>query len=58
MNREELIDKVTNDFVTIVAILGIVYLGLNGVIDPEVVGAIAGLGGYRLYKNGKAGKAE
>ena len=57
MNREELIDKVTNDFVTIVAILGIVYLGTVGVIDPEVIGAIAGLGGYRLYKNGK-GKAE
>jgi len=57
MNREELIDKVTNDFVTIVAILGIVFLGIHGVIDPEVIGAIAGLGGYRLYKNGK-GKAE
>jgi len=57
MNREELIDKVTNDFVTIVAILGIVFLGLHGVIDAEVIGAIAGLGGYRLYKNGKA-KAE
>jgi len=54
MNREELIDKVTNDFVTIVAILGIVFLGIHGVIDPEVIGAIAGLGGYRLYKNGKA----
>jgi hypothetical protein len=53
MNRAEMIDKVTNDIVTIVAILGIVYLGINGVIDPEVVGAIAGLGGYRLYKNGK-----
>ena len=49
-----MIDKVTNDVVTIIAILGIVYLGINGVIDPEVVGAIAGLGGYRLYKNGKA----
>ena len=52
-----MIDKVTNDVVTIIAILGIVYLGINGVIDPEVIGAIAGLGGYRLYKNGK-GKAE
>ena len=53
MNREELIDKVTNDIVTTIAILGIVFLGLHGVIDPEVIGAIAGLGGYRLYKNGK-----
>lgn len=57
MNREEMIDKVTNDFVTMVAILGIVYLGTLGVVDAEVIGAIAGLGGYRLYKNGKA-KAE
>ena len=57
MNRGEMIDKVTNDFVTIVAILGIVFLGFHGVIDAEVIGAIAGLGGYRLYKNGK-GKAE
>ena len=57
MNREEMIDKVTDDFVTIVSILGIVYLGIQGVIDPEVIGAIAGLGGYRLYKNGK-GKME
>jgi uncharacterized membrane protein YuzA (DUF378 family) len=53
MNRPEMIDKVTNDVVTIIAIIGIVYLGIEGVVDAEVIGAIAGLGGYRLYKNGK-----
>jgi hypothetical protein len=53
MNKGEVADALTDDLVTIVAIIGIVYLGIHGVVDAEVVGAIAGLGGYRLYKNGK-----
>jgi hypothetical protein len=53
MNKGEVADALTDDLVTIVAIIGIVYLGINGIVDAEVVGAIAGLGGYRLYKSGK-----
>lgn len=53
MKKTELLDKITNDVVTIVSIVGIVYLGFNGVIDPMVIGAVAGLGGYRLHKNGQ-----
>lgn len=53
MNKNEVLDAITDDLVTVIAIIGIVVLGLHGVVDAEVIGAIAGLGGYRLYKNGK-----
>jgi hypothetical protein len=56
--KTKIIDYITDDIVTIVAILGIVYLGVHGVVDPEVVGAIAGLGGYRLHKKSQGKKEE
>jgi hypothetical protein len=50
MNKTEIADQLSDDFVTVVAILGIVFLGFHGIIDLEVISAVAGLGGYRLYK--------
>lgn len=56
VSKGKVVDYITDDIVTIAAIAGIVVLGLNGVIDPEVVGAIAGLGGYRLHKKSQGKK--
>lgn len=50
MNKAKVVDRITDDLVTITAILAIAYLGINGVANTEVLMAIAGLGGYRLHK--------
>lgn len=50
------IDKITDDFVAIVAIIGVTYLALNGVTELDVIGVVAGLGGYRLYQRGGISK--
>lgn len=48
------LNTLANDLVTIAAIAGLVYLGHIGVVDTALVGAIAGLGGYRMHKARKA----
>lgn len=43
-----------NDLVTIAAIGAILAAAVTGNGTTEVVGALAGLGGYRTYKGAKA----
>jgi len=42
-----------NDLVTIAAIAAILGAAVTGNGSTEVVGALAGLGGYRTYKGSK-----
>lgn len=51
MDKIKIADKITDDLVTIVAIVAIVVLAYSGVTNFEVISIIATLGGYRLYKN-------
>lgn len=48
-------DGITDDFVTISAIVSLTVLGLHGVQEPLIIFAVAGLGGYRMYKNRNGG---
>lgn len=51
---KEMAVKLADEFVTVAAIIGICWLAYIGVAEPMIyVGAIAGLGGYRLRQNGK-----
>lgn len=50
MDYTELTAKVVDGVVTLAAIGGVTYLGYNGVTDAMVIGAVAGLGGYAVYK--------
>lgn len=54
MKLNELIEELASDVVTLGAIGGIAYLGLNGVTDTFVIGTIAGLGGYAVLKRREA----
>lgn len=42
------VSNAVEDSITIAAIAGITYLAVNGSAEPVTVGAIAGLGGYRM----------
>lgn len=52
-NRHKVYDQIGDDIVTLAAIVGVSVLGYAGVTDAMVIGAVAGLGGYRMYKNGR-----
>lgn len=44
--------EITDAVLAIAAIGGIMYLATRGVTDFEILGMVAGLGGYRMYRNG------
>lgn len=44
------VEEISSDALTAVAILSLTYLGAIGVSDTFLLGAIAGLGGYRIFK--------
>ena len=48
-----IVDEFMDDFVTVAAIVSLTVLGLHGVTDALVIGSVAGLGGYRMYRNGR-----
>lgn len=49
------LDRVTDELVTISAVVTLGLLGLNGITEPTLVASIAGLGGYRLHKRRSQG---
>lgn len=55
MNTNTIINKAIDEVPTIAAIGSITYLGLHGVTDTFIVGAVAGLGGYAVLKRREAG---
>jgi hypothetical protein len=43
------LSRLADEIVTVSSIASITYLGANGVTDAAIIGAVAGLGGYRIY---------
>jgi hypothetical protein len=54
MNANTVIHEAIDEVPTIAAIGSITYLGLHGVTDTFIVGAVAGLGGYAVLKRREA----
>lgn len=54
MDKQELIEEVASDAVTVIAIGSIAGLGYHGVTDTFVIGSVAGLGGYAVLKKRSA----
>lgn len=49
------IDEITDAALAISGIAGIAYLAANGVTNFEILGLVAGLGGYRMYNKNPGG---